>query len=212
MDSDLTFKLVQLNSACTIDFKCGDDDLDGFFRDDWFPHFDQLLAVTYCMYHGDRPVAMVSLYNDKIDAEGIGSARRLIPNRKRRRSYPAVKVGRLGVAREYQGKRIGENLMSFLKVFFIVRNKTGCRYITLDAYPKSVGFYERSGFKPMKPFESAKKKLYWRIHSALRRWGVSSSPPGNILMYLDLYKTAEVLKKDPERRALYHSQIKEMMN
>jgi GNAT superfamily N-acetyltransferase len=204
-------RLVQLNSHRDIEFQCGDGDLDGFFKDDWYPHFNQLLAVTYCMYQGERVVAMVSLFNDKIDANEMGSGKRLIPNRKRKRSYPAVKVGRFAVAKDFQRQGIGEDLMDFLKVFFIVRNKTGCRFITLDAYPKAATFYERCGFKPMKPFESRLKKFYWRMHDVARARGFLKTPPGNILMYLDLFKTAEILKKDPERKALYHAQIREMM-
>jgi GNAT superfamily N-acetyltransferase len=213
LGSDSVFKLVQLNTECTIDFQCGDEDLDDFFRADWFPHFNQLLSVTYCMYLGERVVAMVILYNDRIDAQTmLNSAKRLIPNRKRRRSYPAVKIGRLAVAKEFQGQRIGENLMDFLKAFFIIRNKTGCRYITVDAYPKASGFYERCGFKPLKPFESFGKRFIWKLHTLSRRWGIFKKPPGNILMYLDLHQTAKVLKNDPERRAIYHAQIKEMLN
>lgn len=47
-------------------------------------------------------------------------------NRKRLKSYPAVKIGRLGVSNLMKGKNIGSFIMNFIKTYFINNNKSGC--------------------------------------------------------------------------------------
>lgn len=38
--------------------------------------------------------------------------------------------------------------MDFIKAFFALKNKTGCRFITVDAYnyPATINFYKKNGF------------------------------------------------------------------
>jgi len=74
---------------------------------------------------------------------------RAIPHEKRGyKSHPAVKVGRLAVNSQYQRKGIGSELMDYIKGYFLDNNKTGCRFITVDAVnnPRTVNFYLRNGF------------------------------------------------------------------
>jgi GNAT superfamily N-acetyltransferase len=64
------------------------------------------------------------------------------------RQVPALKVGRLGVHRNYQKQGIGKALMKYaIGVSFRMNSMgVGCRFVTLDAYPASVNFYTRIGF------------------------------------------------------------------
>ncbi len=99
----------------------------------------------------NQTIAYFSLLNDKIEREITDNAvwnrlSREIPNIKRRKSQPAVKIGRLAVSSDYQGKGWGEKIISFLKQWFTEKNKTGCRYITVDALASKVGFYKKYGF------------------------------------------------------------------
>lgn len=75
---------------------------------------------------------------------------RPIPNIKRNSQYPAVLVGQLAVFDSFAGKHIGDEILSFIKGWFIdPLNKTGCRYIIVDAsnHQKVIDFYQRNGFK-----------------------------------------------------------------
>lgn len=70
------------------------------------------------------------------------------------RTYPAVLIGRLGVDKECQRAqfRIGAQIMDFIKKWFLrADNKTGCRFILVDAVnnPHTLAYYERNGFKPL---------------------------------------------------------------
>lgn len=70
-------------------------------------------------------------------------------NEKRLRSYPAVKLCRFGVDESLKGQSIGTILLRFIKSYFVIDNKTGCRFITVDAYANAIPFYLRNGFVPL---------------------------------------------------------------
>ena len=48
-----------------------------------------------------------------------------------------------------KGKNIGTFLLDFIKSYFVVDNKTGCRFLTVDAYADAVPFYLKNGFVPL---------------------------------------------------------------
>lgn len=60
-----------------------------------------------------------------------------------------MKICRLGVANSFQGAGIGTIILNFIKGYFTDDNKTGCRFITVDAYASAVAFYLRNGFAPL---------------------------------------------------------------
>ena len=41
---------------------------------------------------------------------------------------------------------IGTTLMNYIKMYFMDDNKTGCRYITVDAHTDAIPFYLKNGF------------------------------------------------------------------
>ena len=150
----------RFNTTDTIKpFDCGDADLNGFLLEEDSSvsnarhHTDELLAVTYIIEdtESNKTIAYFSLLNDKIERELTDNATwnrlsREIPNTKRRSSHPAVKIGRLAVSSEYQGQGWGEKIFSLLKQWFTHSNKTGCRFITVDALATKVDFYKKHGF------------------------------------------------------------------
>lgn len=147
-------------AAYCAPFSCEDSDLDEFFSKDAFLYETELLGKTYAWINTADPskiLGLVTLANDSVKAQFIaGSARnrlqRSITNAKRGMNYPAVLIGRLGVSSEYRGKglNIGSQILDFLKGWFrSFDNKTGCRFIVVDAYnnEKTLHFYEKNGFK-----------------------------------------------------------------
>ena len=150
-------KLLRLRSDTEIaEFDCGDPDLNEFLFVDAQQYLGQLLSVTYLIMESSKLVAFFSLSNDKLtcapDDRGgrtiWNRIQRKIPNIKRRRSYPAVKIGRLGVCENMQGYGVGQQILDWLKILFLTANRTGCRFITVDAYsdPKTIHFYEANSF------------------------------------------------------------------
>ena len=62
---------------------------------------------------------------------------------------PAAKIGRLGVASAHNRRGYGTKILDFLKYWFSTGNKTGCRFLLVDAYNKDkvTGFYKKNGFQ-----------------------------------------------------------------
>lgn len=159
------------------DFDCGKQDLTDFFREDALPHHKELFATTYFLQPARateeniiHPVALVSFLNDSLRVEDIDTSKstqpfikklkKKIPFKKRGyKSFPAVKIGRLGVLNKHKGENFGTILLNLTKEFFVTNNKTGCRLLTVDAYNdpeersdkyplgKTINFYLKNGFE-----------------------------------------------------------------
>lgn len=134
-------------------FSCKDEDLNEFLLVDAKNYLKELMAVTYLFTDTDshKTVAYFSVLNDKVsyipdERSFWNRLNRRINNRKRRKSYPSVKIGRLAVAKDYEGNDYGSEMLNFIKYAFTHGNRTGCRFITVDAYAESVGFYQKNGF------------------------------------------------------------------
>lgn len=138
-------------------FSCKDKDITEFFTKEYADYAYQLLGKSYCFVEQDKQciVGAFTVANSSIRVDLLPSTRRNklnrnIPNVKRRSQYPAVLVGQLAVSENYEGMHIGDELLDAIKSWFIdPLNKTGCRYVVVDAlnHPKIFEFYDRNGFK-----------------------------------------------------------------
>lgn len=139
-------------------FTCGNNDLDEFFSKECCLYSKQLLGKSYCFRLDSDPSIIVcafTLSNDSIKVNMLPNARKglvskHIPREKQMRRYPAVLIGRLGVNSDFQSMHIGTELMDFIKVWFVdPLNKTGCRFIVVDAYNEKtpLSYYSRNDFK-----------------------------------------------------------------
>ena len=141
-------------------FDCGDEDLNNFILNRATPFDKYMLAVSYAFVDTNdtsRPLAYFSLANDKIatsDFPNMTEFNRFrrkqgFPNEKRLKSYPAVKLCRLAVDICAKNQKLGTQVLNIIKSMFVINNKTGCRFITVDAYLAAVPFYEKNGFRMM---------------------------------------------------------------
>ena len=142
---DYSFKVLEADDSYRFD--CGDRDLTEFFLVDAIPHKKELIGVTYFFYDDSRKSA-IAFFTVSNDAVRTDSFKGSLPEGKRYNYYPAVKIGRFGVDKEYQRQHIGRQMMDFIKQFFVSENKTGCRFLTVDAYnkPEILEFYRKNEF------------------------------------------------------------------
>lgn len=179
----------EVASYCTP-FCCDDKDLDEFFARDAFLYGTELLSRTYAWVDSENTrqiLGLVTLANDSIKSENIAKSaknrlQRSVPNAKRGLNFPAVLIGRLGVSSEFRGKglNIGSQIIDFVKDWFRSEdNKTGCRFIVVDAYnnPQTLHFYEKNGFKPLYKTEKEERDFL-----ELR----DDEPLGTRFMFFDL--------------------------
>lgn len=134
-----------------VDFDCGNPDLNDFILNDARQHKQERLAETYSfrLVDGERetlPVAFASLLNDSIKLKP--SLVEQIPEHLRYHDLPAVKIGRLGVRKEVRRNKIGTTLINVIKELLTTHNRTGCRFLTVDAYNNTdtIPFYRANGF------------------------------------------------------------------
>ena len=118
--------------------------------------------------------------------ENVQYPKRLIHN------YPSVLIGRLAVSEKFQGKGIESEILDFLKIWFSdSHNKTGCRFVIVDAVNESrvVSFYEKNGFNPL--FSSEEQEFLYT--------GGKKGDPVSLstrLMYFDLLEMRMADERD----------------
>jgi GNAT superfamily N-acetyltransferase len=176
------FRIIRLQPDTDIlPFDCGDDDLNDFLLNEAKNYLNQLIAVTYLIESDERTLAFWSLFNDKIvkEPEQSNNAWRrfrelMFPQNKQFISYPSMKIGRLGVDNTAKGHGLGTQILDYLKIWFVDNNRTGCRFITVDAYAESLKFYEKNGFKYLTETDKGKdtRLMYYDLIEIKNALGV----------------------------------------
>jgi GNAT superfamily N-acetyltransferase len=177
-------------------FTCKDEDITEFFTQvtqDYADYAYQLLGKSYCFVKPDTSeiVCAFTVANSSVKVDSLPSnlrnkLNRKIPNAKRRPQYPAVLVGQLAVSDLFSGHHVGDELLDFIKSWFIdPLNKTGCRYVIVDAvnHPKVFEYYQRNGFKFL--FSSDKEEWTF-LHNKGLEPTTPVEPMKTRLMYFDL--------------------------
>ena len=127
------------------------------------------MGKSYCFrLDSDQSViaCAFTVSNDSIKVNSLPNSRKKklvksIPRPKQFRSYPAVLIGRLGVNQNHKGAGIRRELMDFIKSWFIdPNNKTGCRFMVVDAYnePIPIKYYTQNDFEFLFSTEEQEKE------------------------------------------------------
>jgi GNAT superfamily N-acetyltransferase len=150
------FVFVMLNDNESLDnFDCGDTEINDFFHQDSKNYQSEKITNTYLFKKDNEIVAFFSISNDCLNDLGYDNSiwnklhRKIkLPNQKRIRQYPAVKITRLGIDKQYQGKGLSHQLLDFIKGWTFREHKPACRLLILDAYnqPKQVQLYQKNDF------------------------------------------------------------------
>ena len=127
------------------------------------------MGKTYAFLKIDNPREIICAFtvsNASIFTNHLPNARRKrigkdVPQQKRDMIYPAVLIGRLGVNSKFLRQHIGTELMQSIKSWFVDEdNKTGCRYLVVDAYNEDIpiSYYKDNGFDFMFSTEEQEKQ------------------------------------------------------
>ena len=159
LDSECEFwKMTEGLVARCQTYSCSKDEhIDKFFREEFADYDYQMLGKTYCFVtvKDQKLVAAFTVANSSVRVDDMPKSKRnklnrKIPFSKQRSQYPAVLVAQLAVFDGFSGLNIGKEVLNFIKSWFIdPLNKTGCRYIVVDAVnnPKVLQFYQENGFE-----------------------------------------------------------------
>ena len=155
----LQISLILLNENHTIKpFNCGDNDLNEFLFEKAKLYTKELLASTFILENSNQTVADYSIFNDslKVEEEDFISKsalkrflKVLVSQPKRHlKSFPALKIGRLGIDEKFKGIGLGRLIVNnLISETLELNQRQGCKLITVDAYRESLVFYERLNFE-----------------------------------------------------------------
>ena len=167
-------KIIRLSEETEIKpFDCGDTDLNDFLSNDAKNYLKSLFSVTYLIQQETETIAYFTLSNDRVtrydvDKSEWNKLNRNVANDKRKKSYPAVKLGRLAVSKKMAQMGFGRVILLYIRETYANElQPAGCRFITVDAYAGVTGFYARSGFKFMTQEDIGKdtRAMYFDLKS-----------------------------------------------
>ena len=133
--------LANYEDLSNLNFDCGDDDLNEFLLKDSFENLKENLCTIFLCAYEEKIIGFFSLSADSIEINE--------PLSVKYKNYPAIKIGRLGVRKEYQNNGVGSFLLKWINGYCRDINKTiGVRFISVDAYnlEKPLKFYEKNNF------------------------------------------------------------------
>ncbi len=173
-------------------FCCGEDDLDEFFSKDCLVNQSRLLGKTYLFCLKEQPDTIVTAFS--LSNDSIRLTNRFTDEYKEQflddtdlhdkslKRFPAVLIGRLGTNKDFAGKGYGTAIMDFIKVLFRTNNRTGCRFLIVDALNQleTLHYYEKNCFRYLIADE--------RLEAKYMGIGVGRLPLNTRLMYFDLLK------------------------
>lgn len=148
-------KIIPLTVSIDISaFTCGDEDshrdLDEFLKIEALRYSAMALGYTYVAIEDGAVVGYITHLTDSIrlsyDEKNHLAQRLGFPPP---HTVPALKVGRLARHASWRVRGVGTALMrhAFDKLMD-VSERTGCRFLSVDAIPEAVEFYEKLGFEP----------------------------------------------------------------
>ena len=196
MTSEELFNICDLKVATTQRlatselFECENEDLNDFFAKDCVKYSERLLGKTYLLCFKENPKIIVAAFT--VSNDGIRMTNKINEDYKhifltntsledkRLRRFPAVLIGRLATNKAFAGKGFGSAVMYFIKTWFRFNNKTGCRFLIVDAYNNeaTLHYYLKNGFKFLVDDE--------RLEAKYMEIGIGRLPLHTRLMYYDL--------------------------
>lgn len=144
-------------------FDCGDSDLNDFLKNDAARYQLEHLSHTRLAFLNEELVGYITILADCIILKTSEKKRvleQLLDFHQTIYTFPALKIGRIGVQQARKGQDIGTQLLKYAVGLVVRLNRElniGCRFVTLDAYPKSIGFYQKSGFVFNKHYSDPQK-------------------------------------------------------
>lgn len=136
--------LKDYKGAGISSFDCGEEALNSFLREYASQNERKGIGRTFLMIEDGYIAGYFTLSAAQIECENI-------PEKERRRlpryPLPAIRIARFAVSKDKQRRGYGKRMMRFvLQKALSAAFSVGVVFITVDAKPEAVAFYEKFGF------------------------------------------------------------------
>lgn len=123
-------------------FSCGVDDLDEFLKNDALKEQEENLSVTYLAIYHDQIIGFVTILTDNIPYNIVKK-----DVKTKYKTYPSVKIGRLGVNIKYKGLHFGTMILDDIsRDIKELSEEIGIKFIIVDSYCHARKFYLKNSF------------------------------------------------------------------
>ena len=150
-------------------FESTNTDLNDFLKIDALVDQEWLVSKTYLCCWKKSITGYITLVTDTLEVKVVDEQDGIkgYPYHK----YPCVRIARLAVDKTFERRGIGKFLMlAAIGMAIDVSSKIGCRYITVDSKPESVGFYGKHGFKLIEKYKDSDfPKMYLNMYPIIER-------------------------------------------
>jgi GNAT superfamily N-acetyltransferase len=152
LDALTGVSLVKCDRLPCTEFDCGHGALNAWFNSEVHLAESELMTQTYKLMPlpddlEAPPIALVSICNDAVPIGDVREHFPELPEGQPFASWPAVRIARLAVAKEFQRGGVGTQTINLVKHFFVLNNRTGCRLLTLECSREVMPFYWRNEFE-----------------------------------------------------------------
>ena len=129
-------------------FDCGDKDINEFLKQDALIYQEKKLATTIIFTFNDEIIGFFSIAADSLKLKLAEKENHNIQN-KTIPEFPAIKISRIGRDVKYKDQKVGVDILRWA-IGHILKcsENVAVRFVTVDAYPGKVRWYEQFGFSP----------------------------------------------------------------
>lgn len=171
---DLNIELISEKHKNILEkFKTDNLELKQFLIEDALNNQEMNISYTYLLFYkkNNEIVAYITLLADAIRVHGTRLGQSFLEKGVEYKTLPALKVGRLCVHNDYQGRGIGTLTTDFAmkKLLSINENEgVGCRFLIADAKKDAVHFYKKMHFEILKEREKGTLPMYYDMIDLLK--------------------------------------------
>jgi predicted N-acetyltransferase YhbS len=141
-------------------FSSGNEHLDSWLRRNGLGN-QHRYGVTYLALDDGAIAGFVTVSASSIARARIGGGG---PD-----TWPVLLLGRMAVAQDRQGQKIGQQLLRHVFSLAAQQHLTiGCAAVVVDSKPESVGFYKKYGFKPTRVPADASPAAQTQMYIAMK--------------------------------------------
>ena len=137
------------NEIDKLEFDCGDEKLNKFLLEDSKLNMENNLCILFICLYNEELIGYFSLSAASVKVNNDLQVKY--------NSYPAIKIGRMAIHKNFQGKGFGTIIFNFIRDYSkILQKRLGIRFLSVDSYndKKNLNFYLKN------KFEILEKKQY----------------------------------------------------